>query len=284
VRKRSIGLWALAFLLTLVLAIYQRLSGPTHPVRGLEKVSGLTLQYKFYRSWTRFQPLPASVAASGDGIDLHLHHRRFPFIAGENWTAVPMKKSDGMFRAVIPGQPAAGKVAYKVEVLAAGKNSWLNRGLPIIARFKGEVPAILLIVHVLFMFAGLLLAFRTGLGALFNEGPESTRSGGRWQKLVPWTLGVTASGGLLLGPIVQKYAFGAFWTGFPLGDDLTDSKILFAVCVWLAAFFLRKKSRWWTIAATILMIIVYLIPHSVLGSELDYKTGEVVTATTYRDE
>jgi hypothetical protein len=120
------------------------------------------------------------------------------------------------------------------------------------------------------MFAGLLLAFRTGLEAL--------RRDGRWQKFIPWTLGVTAVGGLIMGPLVQKYAFGAYWTGFPLGGDLTDSKTLFAVLFWLAAFFLRKKSRWWTVAATVLMVAVYLIPHSVLGSELNYKTGQVITA------
>ncbi len=71
---------------------------------------------------------------------------------------------------------------------------------------------------------------------------------------------MTAIGGLILGPLVQKYAFGAYWTGFPLGGDLTDSKTLFAVLVWLAAFFLRNKSRWWTVAATVLMVAVYLIP------------------------
>ncbi|MEI6614889.1 MAG: hypothetical protein WCL37_08320, partial [Chrysiogenales bacterium] len=87
------------------------------------------------------------------------------------------------------------------------------------------------------------------------------------------------AGGLILGPLVQKYAFGAFWTGFPLGHDLTDSKTLLAVMVWLGAFFLRKKSRWWTLLATVLMIVIYLIPHSLLGSELNYQTGKVETST-----
>ena len=37
------------------------------------------------------------------------------------------------------------------------------------------------------------------------------------------TLGL---GGMILGPIVQKYAFGAYWTGIPFGHDLTDAKNL----------------------------------------------------------
>ncbi len=181
-----------------------------------------------------------------------------------------MKKIEAGFEASVPGQPPAGKVAYKVEALAKGKNAWLNRGQPAVARFKGEVPTALLIFHIIFMFAAMLLAFRTGLEAL--------RRDGCWQKLVPWTLAVTSIGGLILGPLVQKYAFGAFWTGFPLGGDLTDSKTLFAVLFWLAAFFMRKKSRWWPLAATVLMVTVYLIPHSMLGSELNYQTGKIETA------
>ncbi|MCX6555251.1 MAG: hypothetical protein NTZ12_09615, partial [Candidatus Aminicenantes bacterium] len=209
-----------------------------------------------------------------------------------------LEKKAGALLGFIPSQPPAGKVIYRVEVSAAGQNYWLNGNRPTLARFKGHVPAVLLIMHILFMLAGLLLALRTGLEALRRDGPtgpcrrgptgpcrggpEGPRRGGRWQKMVPWTLAVVCAGGLLLGPLVQKYAFGAFWTGFPLGHDLTDSKTLLAVVSWLAAFFLRKKSRCWTLAATGIMLAVYLVPHSVLGSELDYRTGKVGTAAGIR--
>ena len=285
-KKPSLLLWLLALILTVLLAVYQRLSGPTRPVRGRQDVGGTEIRYKLYRSWTKYMPLPVRVAAPGNGIEFFLHFRRFPEIAGENWTTVPMGKKDGAFQAMIPGQPAAGKVVYKVEARGRAGSFWLNRGEPVVARFKGAVPTWLLLLHVHFMFAGLILAFRTGLEALRpggpedprRGGPEDPRGGGRWRKFIPWTLGVTAIGGLLLGPLVQKYAFGAYWTGFPLGGDLTDSKTLFAVLVWLAVFFLRKKSRWWAVGATVLMVAVYLIPHSLLGSELDYRTGEVITS------
>jgi len=274
-KKVSLLLWLLAFLLTLVLAVYQRLSGPTRPVRGKQEIGGAEIRYKLYRSWTNYKPLPVRVVAPGSGSEFLLHFRRFPYTAGESWTSVAMAKKDGAFQAMVPGQPAAGKVAYKVEARGRDGSLWLNHGEPVVARFKGAVPLWLLLLHVHFMFAGLILAFRTGLEAL--------RRDGRWQKFIPWTLGVTAIGGLILGPLVQKYAFGAYWTGFPLGSDLTDSKTLFVVMFWLAAFFLRKKSRWWTVGATVLMVAVYLIPHSVLGSELDYRTGKIETSKSIRD-
>jgi hypothetical protein len=88
-------------------------------------------------------------------------------------------------------------------------------------------------------------------------------------------------GGFILGPVVQKFSFGQFWTGWPLGDDLTDNKTLFALIAFVAAWFLRKKSygRWLAIGAALVMLAVYLIPHSMGGSELDRETGEVVTGS-----
>ena len=267
--------WLLALLLTMLLAVYQRLTGPTYPVRGKELLPHGEIRFDFNRSGTSHQSLPVRVVAAGSGLEFRLHYRRFPFQENEAWTASPMEKKGFSYQALIPGQPVAGKVAYKVEVLGAGGSAWLNRGEFVVARFKGEVPASLLILHIILMFAGLLLAFRTGLGALFRDAA--------WQRLIPWTLAVTFLGGMVLGPLVQKYAFGSYWTGFPLGSDLTDSKTLFAVLFWFGAFLLRRRSRWWTAGATALMLVVYLIPHSVLGSELDYKTGKVETAEMARE-
>ncbi|MCK7537691.1 MAG: hypothetical protein MZV63_45435 [Marinilabiliales bacterium] len=60
--------------------------------------------------------------------------------------------------------------------------------------------------------------------------------------------------GMILGPVVQKYAFGDLWTGIPFGWDLTDNKTLIAVFAWILAVVMnRKKDRpAYTIAAAIL--------------------------------
>jgi cbb3-type cytochrome oxidase subunit 1 len=75
-------------------------------------------------------------------------------------------------------------------------------------------------------------------------------------------------GGFILGPLVQKLSFGVFWTGFPLGLDLTDNKTLIAFIGWLAALIAGwrgKPARGWVLGASILMLVVYFIPHSLLG-------------------
>lgn len=264
-RTSSILLWVLAFILTVTIAVYQRMTGPTYPVKGQETVKGKEINYKLLRTYTAFEKLPVKITAPGEAVAAFLNFKRYK--TGDDWTEAEMQRQDDTLTADIPGQPIAGKVEYSIRVVVDGENFLLNKGNSIVARFKGKVPLLFLIIHVILMFFSILFALRTGMEALGKEGNYS------W--LVNWTLGITFIGGMILGPIVQKYAFGDLWTGFPFGFDLTDNKVLVAVIFWILAFFLKKKSKWWVILAVAVMIVIYLIPHSVLGSELDYQTGKM---------
>lgn len=269
-------LWILAFLSTLAIAVYQRMTGPSYPIRGRENVSGRVITYKWVTSHEQGRPLPVGITVSGGEIRATLFFKRH--MTRDEWSIVPMLPGgEGTLVAAIPGQPAAAKVEYLVRVRdKKGRETALHRGKVVVSRFRGNVPTAFLLLHVVFMFLGICLAIRTGLEAL--------KRAGKPEKLILWTLAVTFIGGMILGPIVQKYAFGAYWTGFPAGTDLTDNKTLLAFIFWLMAFLLRNKSRWWAVAAAILMIIVYLIPHSVAGSELDYASGRLKNVYTLNPE
>ena len=135
----------------------------------------------------------------------------------------------------------------------------------VVMRFKGPVPLYVLIPHVLCMFLGLLFSTRTAI--------ESLIKGTRTYRYAFFTLVFLIPGGFILGPFVQKFAFGVFWTGWPFGHDLTDNKTLVMVLVWaFAAYKLKKdpQNKVWPVAAALIVLIVYLIPHSMLGSEIDY--------------
>lgn len=103
-----------------------------------------------------------------------------------------------------------------------------------------------------------------------------------YRKLANWTAVFVFVGGFILGPLVQKYAFGVLWAGVPLGFDLTDNKTLITFVGWLIALFLMRKGkpgRAGVVAAAVLLMVVYSIPHSVLGSELDYSKLPPPTST-----
>ena len=85
-------------------------------------------------------------------------------------------------------------------------------------------------------------------------------------------------GGFVLGPLMQKFAFGVAWSGFPFGTDLTDNKTLIAFLAWIVALVAGRRgrpARPFVIAASLVTLLVFLIPHSLLGSEYDYsKIGQ----------
>ena len=116
----------------------------------------------------------------------------------------------------------------------------------------------------------MLLSTRTGLDALL----KGTLS---YRYTIITTI-VMFVGGLIMGPLVQKYAFDALWTGWPFGHDLTDNKTLVAFVFWMIALWRARRfpdGRVWIIVASIITLVIFLIPHSVLGSEIDYTQREM---------
>jgi hypothetical protein len=144
-------------------------------------------------------------------------------------------------------------------------------GSATVVRFRGAVPPAFLIPHIAFMFAAMLVSSLAGIEALLDQG--------RYRLTGLVALILLAVGGLVLGPIVQLHAFGALWTGVPFGWDLTDNKVAVGAIVWAAALIAnaRRRRRGFILAAALVLLVVYSIPHSMMGSELDPRTGEVIT-------
>ena len=83
---------------------------------------------------------------------------------------------------------------------------------------------------------------------------------------------------MIMGPLVQKYAFNELWAGVPYGWDLTDNKTLIAIVAWIIAYFFnrRQESRYWVVAAMVVTMVIFSIPHSLFGSQLDPATGKII--------
>ena len=98
-----------------------------------------------------------------------------------------------------------------------------------------------------------------------------------FKKYAFWTLMLLIAGGMILGPVVQYFAFGDLWTGVPFGWDLTDNKTLIGLIFWLFAVIMNRKSDKpvYTLIAAVMLLIVFSIPHSLFGSELNYTSGKV---------
>ncbi|GAB4422445.1 MAG: hypothetical protein Kow002_11750 [Anaerolineales bacterium] len=70
--------------------------------------------------------------------------------------------------------------------------------------------------------------------------------------------------------------FGVWWSGVPFGYDWTDNKVLVELIFWLIAAYMNRdnlRNRSSVYLAGFVTLLVYFIPHSIFGSEYDYRTG-----------
>ncbi len=269
ITKKSVFWWIISILFTLAIAYYQRTTGPTYPVRGKIIMNNQEMKYKLLTSNDSHIPAEVIVRGNVEGISGQIEYKKYN--TNEAWQLTEMKLKEGILIGELPPQPPAGKLMYKVT-LNSGAESLNLTAQPVVIRFKGAVPAFVLFPHILIMFLAMLYSTRTGIEALMKG--EKTKN----YTLI--TLLLLLVGGMILGPVVQKYAFGEFWTGVPFGYDLTDNKTLIAFLAWIIAYLRVRRNnsnRAWVIVASVVLLMVYLIPHSMFGSELDYSTGNIGT-------
>lgn len=262
-------LWLLSLLITLSFAVYQRQTGPTYPVKG-GKVDGTNIySYRLPRSCT-VGALDCLINISSlEPAAGRVEWRRYK--TGEPYSSVPLEFKDERLFFHLPQQPAAGKLQYRVFVRTSSGELELA-GRPLVTRFKGAVPGWVLLPHIVLMFLFMLFSVRIFLTAAFGAPPV--------RHFVPAAFVFLLLGGFVFGPVTQYYAFGQAWTGFPFGYDLTDNKTLLMLLAWLPALRAVRKGRDARLRLNIAFAVtaaVYLVPHSMFGSELDYSKGEVVT-------
>lgn len=261
--------WTLAVLITLLSAFYQRVTGPTHPLKIEYTHNGKIYSEKLIRSFGGNKDASVYLKNSGE-FTAQLYYRHYPVLKDESYTATEFKSENGELVAFLPNQPPAGKLQYYITISDNNIPLYNNNAFPVLIRFKGKVPGTVLFFHVILIFLAMFFANLAGIMAILKNLS--------FRKYTFISLVLISIGGMVLGPIVQKYAFGEFWTGIPKGYDLTDNKTLIAFLAWIVAGILnyKKPNRGSTILAAAITIIIFSIPHSLFGSTLNRETGKVV--------
>jgi hypothetical protein len=258
---KTFAYWCVAINITLFLSIYQRMTGPTHPKKVDIELRGESYQEKLPRSGLQKDEI-VRLKEVPPGVSAQMHYRRYP--TSEGYTTVDFTWKDGVWQAALPAQPIAGKLQYYITV--DGKDYLKDE--PVVIRFRDDVPAYILIPHILLMFGAMLFAVYTFLLVVTHK---------EYRKWLKTTVATLFVGGFIFGPLVQHAAFGPWWTGFPYGTDLTDNKTLIAFLFFLAALATLKwkYNKWLVGLAVLVMIAVFTIPHSAYGSEYDYTTNQL---------
>ncbi len=277
--------WILAIIMTLAAVIYQRKTGPTYDKKMDVQVNDSTYQLKLVRSLEIGSGAFVKLGIDDTSISAKLYYKRYP--SKEAYQSVDFQyatkpvhsflmnkvfhitEEKGWF-AEVQEQPAAGKIQYYFEITdKTGTTAYLEHE-PVVIRFKGAVPSSILAPHIFFMFFAMFLGNLAGIMAVFRYK--------KYKLFTTLTIITFFIGGMVLGPMVQWHAFGEAWAGVPFAWDLTDNKTLISFLFWLLAFAMNRNREKpiYTIIAALVMLVIYSIPHSMFGSELDPETGEII--------
>ncbi len=266
--------WTIAVVVTLFTAVYQRMTGPTYPKTIQFEAGGSAYRLNLPRSVNGYMDAVISLDIPDPAITGQIVYRRFP--TSDPWDTVHFVREDGQLVAWLPKQPAAGKLEYRVQLFDHGDPVEVRENQNVVMRFKDNVPAWVLIPHILLIFSAMLLSNLTGIYAIAGIPKYKFYTG--------LTLILFLLGGMVMGPVVQKFAFGEFWTGFPFGMDLTDNKSLIAFVLWIIAWAGNRrgaKRPYLVVAAALVNLIIAFIPHSMGGSQLDYSSGQIKTGMMF---
>lgn len=256
--KRFIYLFS-SIILSIAVAYYQRVTGPTYPVKGsLDKKS----KYYLPRSCTRNEGR-CKVYIKNPEIDFYVMYKRYG--VEEEFSKINSSRDKDESYLLLPDVvPPGGKIEYDVYIKDDGVVR-LNKER-VIVRFKDKVDTPILILHIVVMFLSLGVIFYLTFMIVFE---------GKYNPTIFW-LGYLLffAGGFVLGPLLQKQAFGIWWSGFPFGYDMTDNKTLVVFLFWTIAAFkvlFKKDAKGMIVLSSLITLISYLIPHSIFGTEYSWE-------------
>jgi len=176
-----------------------------------------------------------------------------------NQKKIDLKREGDNLIGYLPAQIPSTDVEYRVFLEREKTSLVVNDGKPITIKFKGKVPHYLIFSNGLLITLVILLSNLTGFFAVF--GIKSYR----------WMIYLTLISFLFLNfflhPLVQKYSLNN-WS-YSLTVWSLNSKIFFASLIWMITLLLfqRKNYRLLPIFASIITVVIFLIPHHTVGEE-----------------
>lgn len=150
-------------------------------------------------------------------------------------------------------------------------------GSPFLFKYIGEVPTLVLLLHLIFIFATVFcVAMATVHSFPLIAGGTHTRP---LAVFMFWAAVMCFLGGYPFGIPMNYYAFDCYWEGVPFGTDATDNKtqLLFVYLLFAALTALGSLTKgqfghdlygprglgWIGLGTFAVMLFIYLVPHSI---------------------
>ncbi len=146
-----------------------------------------------------------------------------------------------------------------------------------VLKYKGEASPVVIVAHVVFMFAAFFFMVMSALSAVDILRGRADKK--RAVRAARWVLATSFIGGWPLGFVLNYQTFGPLWEGFPFGYDITDNKTQVIFVLWLVSMLLAWGSFTGTgegkdrlgrrafaiaiVACFLVSLALFILPHSI---------------------
>jgi len=278
-----------AFILTVAMLYIARTSSRGEPEEYVQTVNGYSFDYLSVP-----KALEDSTVALPVSIEGKLDENARPVfrisLAGHDhsdlsgYATSPMIQSDSAYDIYYTNVTAGkrgGRFYYYFEIadsLGHPIATFTEKpGQAFLFKYIGHVPPLVLIGHILLIFATFYFVVLATLDSLLVITKRSEAQA--MMKRIFWATACAFVGGYPFGFAMNWYAFDGFWEGVPFGTDATDNKtqllfvyLVFVVLSGLYSLTGNSKFRdiysnrtlgWIGLGAFVIMLAIYLIPHSI---------------------
>ena len=264
--------YGIALIITIALLGLARRISTRHPTDYSSQIGDITASHRTITEDFGDGPVVDVSLSSPDSLAAVVFYSETD---GGPYTVDTLTMTSGGFTGELPVLEKGRKWFYRIELFKAGESvaKFPPYGSQFI-KFKGHVPAYILIPHIFCMFAIVFLGLLTVISAF-----DLVKGKGDIQKTVLyllWTLIAAFIGGFPLGYLVASVAFGVGWGGIPFGWDITDNKTVLLFIFWFVTLILARKGLKGekmaisysaylalTVISLAVTIFTFMIPHSI---------------------
>jgi len=281
----------IAFVVTLAMLYIARTNSLGRPEHVSQQNNGFAFEFTTVAKIIEHESDTIAVHITGpSGTDFRVLFRTSQLTRdteepSDGFASIPMPPKpgvDNVYYRVVRAGPKGGRFYhYYFQVVDADGATLATfkhpNGSLFYLRYIGEVPSVILILHIVFTFATVFcvaMALIHGMNLVTGRGNLRTVI-----LCLAWGTFFCFMGGYPFGIPMNYYAFNGSWEGVPFGTDATDNKtqlmfvfLLFATATGLGTLtkgrfgrdlFSPRTIGGIAIGSFLVMLFIYLIPHSI---------------------
>lgn len=249
-KKNSFILWTASLVIVFLAGYISKITDENYPVSATFGIEGKKVSYRFEKIHYGKNDFRVIIRSDIENLNGNLFWK---FSDKNEWNLSLLTNSNSVLIGKIPAQKPKQKILYYVELQNKNKKYIIPSDRKIELTFYGKIPIVIEVLKYLLLYAGMILAVRTGL-EYFNQNKSAKKFG----VLTVINFLILA---VLINPLYLTYKYGYINTSIPTISNLFPFGTIIILLLWIITVFLLFTAKRFTltsITAGILSIIIFV--------------------------